>query len=43
MEFKICLLAFKPLKSVEPTYLGDLLNLQNVHVGISLKTSDDPF
>ena len=43
IEFKICLLAFKALKLDEPKYLADLLNLQNVHVGMGLRTSDDPF
>ena len=42
IKFKICLLAFKALKYDEPRYHADLLNLQNVHVGMSLRTSDDP-
>ena len=43
IEFKICLLAFKALKFGESKYFADLLNLQNVHVGMGLRTSDDPF
>ena len=41
LNFKICLLAFKALKFIEPKYLADLLNLSNVHVGMGLKTSRD--
>ena len=43
IEFKICVSAFKALKFGEPKYLADLLNLQNVHVGMGLRISDDPF
>ena len=43
IEFKICLLAFKALKFDEPKYVADLINLQNVHVGMGLRTSNDPF
>ena len=43
IEFKICLLAFKALKFGEPGYLADLSTFQNAHVGMGLRTSDDPF
>ena len=43
IEFRICLLAFKALKYGERRYLADLLNFQNVHVDMGLRTSDDPF
>ena len=33
----------KALKFGEFKYLADLLNLQNVHVSMGLRTSDDPF
>ena len=36
-------MVFKALKFGEPRYLVDLLSLQNVHVGMGLRTSDDPF
>ena len=39
-EFKICLLTFKALTFGEPRYLVDLFN---VHVGMGLRTFDDPF
>ena len=41
-EFKICLLAFKALTCGESKYLANLLNLQNVHMGMGLRSSDDP-
>ena len=37
------LLAFKTLRFGEPKEPADLLNLQNVHVGVRLRTSDNPF
>ena len=43
IEFKICLWAFKSLKFGEPKHLADLLNLQNVQVGMGLRFSDDSF
>ena len=43
IAFMICLLAFKALKFGEPKYLADLLNLQNVHVGMGLRTFNDLF
>ena len=43
IEFKICVLAFQALKFGEIKYLADLLNIHNVHVGMSLRNSDDPF
>ena len=44
IEIKIiCLLAFKVLKFGKPRYLGDLLNLKNVHAGLGLRTSDNLF
>ena len=43
IEFKICVLAFEALKLGKPKYLADFLNLQNVHMGMGLRTSDDPF
>ena len=43
LSFKICPLAFKALKYSELGYLADLLNFQNVHVGMGLRYSDDPF
>ena len=36
-------MAFKALKFGEPSYHADLLNPQNVHVNMGLRTSDDPF
>ena len=36
-------MAFEALKYGEPGYLADLLNFLNVHVGMNLKISDDPF
>ena len=43
IEFKICLLAFKALKFGQPKYLANLLSLQNVPLGMDLRTSDDPY
>ena len=36
------MLAFKTVKFDKPTYLANLLNLQKVHLGMGLRTSDDP-
>ena len=43
IKFKICLLALKALKFGEPRYLVDRLNFQNIHVGMGLRTFNDPF
>ena len=41
LSFRICLLPFEALKFDEPRYLADLLRLENVHLSMVLKTSDD--